>query len=333
MDIFIYGCGAFALAIANVLNDNGNNVLLYCRDEARAKSLNSTHIENKYFDNLKLNENIKFTSDVSKIKDFQTIIIAVPSKSIKDIIDVFNLYLSGKKVLIINATKGLEPSTNSRILDFLRKKLSSNIDYKLCSILGPGFAKNILNHDLTCINSVSSDLEVAKFVQTLFSNSYFRVYALTDEAGAEYSSSIKNAIAIASGILYGLGYKENSRSALITRGLSELVRFGTRFNAKKETFFGLTGVGDLILTASSKESRNFSFGEKVGKDNSALKALNENEKTVEGLNVVKVVYKIAKENNIDMPIIFALYNILFEYKKPSDVVKETMLRPLKLETF
>ena len=194
MDIFIYGCGAFAFAIANVLNDNGNNVLLYCRDEARAKSLNSSHIENKYFDNLKLNENIKFTSDVSKIKDFQIIIIAVPSKSIKDIIDVFNLYLSGKKVLIINATKGLEPSNNSRILDFLRKELSSNINYKLCSILGPGFAKNILNHDLTCINSVSSDLEVAKFVQTLFSNSYFRVYALTDEAGAEYSSSIKNQV-------------------------------------------------------------------------------------------------------------------------------------------
>lgn len=333
MEIFIYGCGAFALGLGSVLNSNGHKVKLYCRDKVRCKELSLTHIENKYFSNFKLDDELEFTSSLDEIKNYSIIVIAVPSSSIKNVVNKFNSYLIDKKVLIINATKGLEPSTNSRILDYLRKNLSKNIDYKLASILGPGFAKNILKHDLTCVNSVSKDLEVAKFVQELFSNHYFRVYALTDEVGAEFSSSIKNAIAIASGILYGLGYKENSRSALITRGLSELVRFGTTFGANKETFFGLTGVGDLILTASSKESRNFSFGEIIGKADSSEEAIKNNTKTVEGLYVVKVIYEIANEHHIDMPIIFALYKILYEYKKPSEVIQEIMLRPLKIESF
>lgn len=332
MDIFIYGCGAFALALGNVLIDNGHNVKLYCRNKIRCDELTKTHIENKFFQNFKLNDKFEFTYSLAEIKDYSIIVIAVPSSSIREVVEKLNLILQKKNVLIINATKGLEPTTNSRILDFLRKNLLVNSNVKLASILGPGFAKNILKHDLTCLNSVSNDLEVAKFVQELFSNHYFRVYALTDEVGAEFSSSIKNAIAIASGILYGLGYKENSRSALITRGLSELVRFGTSFGANKETFFGLTGVGDLILTASSKESRNFSFGEIIGKADSSVDAIKNNTKTVEGFYVVKVIYEIAKSNNIDMPIIFALYKILYENKKPSDIVKETMLRPLKIES-
>lgn len=332
MKIFVYGAGAFAIALGTVLNNNGHELTFYCRDENRCKKLNETHLENKYFNYLKLDSKIRFTNCLSEISNFSIIIIATPSKSIHEVVKFLNEKLLGKSVLLISATKGLEPTTNSTILEFYKKNLDSRIKYQLASILGPGFAKKIIQKDLTCVNAVSNNIEVAKFVQKIFSNEYFRVYALDDEVGAEFSSSIKNAIAIGSGILYGLGYKENARSALITRGLTELVRFGTFFGAKKETFFGLTGVGDLILTCSSNESRNFAFGEMIGKSNNAQFVIENNSKTVEGLNATKVVYFLAKQNNIDMPIINSLYEILFMNKKPSEILKEIMTRPLRTET-
>lgn len=333
MKIFVYGAGAFAIALGTVLNNNGHEVTFYCRDKIRCEKLNLTHVENKYFDNLSLDKNINFVDTIDTIDQYQIIVIATPSKSILEVVSFLNAKLINKKVLLVSATKGLEPSTNSTILEFYRKHLSKEIDYELAAILGPGFAKNIVHKDLTCVNAVSKKIEVSKFVQQIFSNDYFRVYAIEDEIGAEFSSSIKNAIAIGSGILYGLGYKENARSALITRGLAELVRFGTYFKAKKDTFFGLTGVGDLILTCSSQESRNFSFGEKIGLVDDAKSVIKNNTKTVEGLNAVKVIYALAKQYNIDMPIINSLYSILFEDKKPSEVLKEIMLRPLRVETF
>lgn len=331
MKIFVYGAGAFALALGTTLDNNGHDITFYCRDSFRCKELNSTHIENKYFDNIKLSDSLHFVDTIEDISNFSIIIVAVPSKSIKEVVDELNKRLVGKKVLIISATKGLEPSTNSRILDFFRNNLSKNIDYELSAILGPGFAKNIIQKDLTCVNAVSSNLKAAIYVQNLFSNEYFRVYAMDDEIGAEYSSSIKNAIAIGSGILFGLGYKENARSALITRGLTELVRFGTFFGAKKDTFFGLTGIGDLILTCSSKESRNFSFGEQIGRSDDASKAILSNTKTVEGLNAIKVIHALAFKNKIEMPIVNSLYEIVFNGVKPSTIAKEIMTRPLRVE--
>lgn len=331
MEIFVYGSGAFALALGSVLNNNGHEITFFCRDSIRSKDLNLTHIEKKYFDNLKIDEKLNFIDSIEEISDFKIIVIAVPSKSIKDVVMELNKHLINKKVLLISATKGLEPSTNSTVLEFLRKTLDEKIDYELSAILGPGFAKNIISKDLTCVNAVSNNLNAAIYVQNLFSNEYFRVYAMDDEIGAEFSSSIKNAIAIGSGILFGIGYKENARSALITRGLTELVRFGTYFGAKKETFFGLTGIGDLMLTCSSKESRNFSFGEEIGRNDDALSVIKNNTKTVEGLNAVKVIDALSKFHNIEMPIVNSLYKILFEDVKPSTIAKDIMTRPLRIE--
>ncbi len=331
MKIFAYGAGAFALALGSVLNNNGHDVTFFCRDSKRCAELNSTHVDNKYFNGLKLDEKLNFVDSIDGISNYNILILGIPSKSLKETIEELNKHLLNKKVLIISATKGLEPSTNSTVLEFLRKTLNPKIDYELTAILGPGFAKNIIKKDLTCVNAVSKNLKAAIYVQNLFSNEYFRVYAMDDEIGAEYSSSIKNAIAIGSGILYGIGYKENARSALITRGLTELVRFGTYFGAKKDTFFGLTGIGDLMLTCSSKESRNFSLGEEIGKSNDAISVIKNNKKTVEGLNAIKVINALAQINNIDMPIVNSLYKILYEGVKPSTIAKDIMTRPLRVE--
>lgn len=333
MKIFIYGCGAFGLALSEVLSFNGHQVTLYCLDKSRCEKLNKTHIDSKYFENVKLSDKLNFTDDINEIKFFNIVLIAVPSGSIKSVCETLNLKIKDKKVLIINATKGLEPTTNSRILEYLRNNLSKEIDYELASILGPGFAKTIINKDFTCVNSVSKNLEVARYVQNLFSNEYFRVYALQDEIGAEFSSSIKNAIAIACGILEGTGEGINAISALITRGLNELSRFGLKLGAKKDTFFGLSGVGDLILACTSQSSRNNKFGYLIGQEKDVKKVLKTYNKTVEGYNVVKVIKEIADQNDIEMPIINALYGILYQYRNPETVIRETMKRPLKIESF
>ena len=330
MNIFVYGSGAWGLALSDVLANNKHNVLVYTRNVDDFNELNNNHILNKYLGNIKINENIKFTYNLNDIDDYEIILIAVPSKAISDVVIKLNSNLK-KPHLFINATKGLEPTSDQRIQKYLSLNLNPIYIKGLVSILGPGFAKEVVDKNITCVCSVSQDEKVAKFCQNLFSNNYFRVYELFDVIGAEYSSSIKNSIAIASGILSGLGYKENTKAALITRGLKEMVRFGLDAGAKEETFYGLTGVGDLLLTCSSDSSRNFMLGKTIGLTNNPKKVLSENKITVEGIYTTKVINDLAKKRGIEMPIISAIYSILFNFEDPTKVLKNIMLRPLKVE--
>lgn len=332
MKIFTLGSGAWGLALSNVLAENGNEVFVYTRHIENKNEINSSHTMSKYLPDVYLNKNILAVNDFSKLNESDYVLLAVPSKSIKDAIDKLNEHLS-KKIKIINATKGLEPSTNKRIQEYISLNLKKEFFYELASILGPGFASEVCKHNLTCLNSVSSSLDFAKEVQNLFSNNYFRVYVSNDVIGSEYGSSIKNAIAIASGLIKGLGFNENTKSALITRGLAEMTRFGVKNGANKDTFFGLTGVGDLVLTCNSEESRNYRFGYLIGKSQNAKKVIEENKITIEGLYTIKVIHQLAKEENIDTPIINALYDILYEFKDINLTVQNLMLRPLKMETF
>ena len=332
MKIFTIGSGAWGLALSNVLAENGNEVFVYTRHEESENEINNKHSLLKYLPNIKLNSKIFAVRDYSSINEADYLLLAVPSKSVKDTIVVLNNVLN-KKIKIINATKGLEPSTNKRIQDYIFSNLKSEFLGEVASILGPGFAKEVCLHNLTCLNSVSTSLAFAKEVQNLFSNNYFRVYVSNDVIGAEYASSIKNAIAIASGLMKGLGYNENTKSALITRGLAEMTRFGLKMGANKDTFFGLTGVGDLVLTCNSNESRNFTFGYLIGQRKDAKKVIEENKITIEGLYTIKVIHDLANTYHIETPIINALYDILYEFKDIRLTVQNLMLRPLKMESF
>ncbi len=332
MKIFTFGSGSWGLALSNVLAENKNEIFVYARTKERLNEINFEHRAKKYLDDRKLNENIIATNDLSKINECDLLLISVPSKAINEAISEVNRFIN-KKIDIVNATKGLEPTTNKRIQEYIKLNFKKEFLGRIASILGPGFAGEVCDHNLTCVNSVSEDFNFAKEIQNLFSNIYFRVYASNDVIGSEYGSSIKNAIAIASGIIKGLGFNENTKAALITRGLTEMTRFGVKNGAKKETFFGLTGIGDLVLTCNSISSRNYSFGYKIGKEKNAKKVIEENDQTIEGLYTIKVIYHLAKEENIDTPIINALYEILFEYKEIKNTVKNLMLRPLKEEKF
>ena len=196
---------------------------------------------------------------------------------------------------------------------------------------GPSHAEEVVIRLLTTIDAVSLKEEDAQVIQRTFSNNYLRIYTGDDEIGSELGVAIKNVMAIASGILSGLGYQDNTRAALITRGLQEMIRYGVFFGGKQQTFMGLTGIGDLIVTCTSIHSRNFEAGYQIGKENDVTNFLKYNKKTVEGVRTAKIVHKVAKENNIDMPICEEVYQILFEGKEPKTCANDLMLRELKKE--
>ena len=215
--------------------------------------------------------------------------------------------------------------------EVIRETIPEEKRYEVVSLLGPSHAEEVILSHVTMICAVSRSLAKARKVQKLFSNEYFRVYALKDEVGAELGAAIKNSIAIISGISDGMGFGDNAKAAIVTRGLVEIIRFGQYFGAKKETFLGLTGVGDLMVTCNSVHSRNYRAGKRIGQDGTAKYLLENLTETVEGIRTTEVVYKIAKEHNISMPIVSAIYKIIYEDKPLNEALVGLMTRPLKEE--
>jgi glycerol-3-phosphate dehydrogenase (NAD(P)+) len=331
MKIGILGAGAWGLALGNILAENGNEVVAHSRSLDVVYELNRYHTHRKVLGDCILNNNLLASIDLKEVTDkAEIILVAVPSKAVKEMI-IELAHVLDHKVLIVNATKGLDLGTNMTMQKLIKANLNKKLYTNIVSILGPSFANEVVRHHLTCVCSCCSNIDLAKRVQIIFSNDYFRVYVMSDVIGAEIYSSMKNAIAIASGISKGLGYGENSKSALITRGLVEMQLVGKAVGAKEKTFFGLTGLGDLILTANSSESRNFSAGFQIGRDDSAKEFLKNNTITVEGIATVKVIHDFGAKNELDLPIINALFDVLYNGKVPSDVIHNLMIRDLKVE--
>lgn len=331
MRIAVLGSGAWALALSDVLANNGNEVVVYTRKKETEEEINSFHTNKKYLGELKINKTIFASTNLKEIiENNDTFLVCIPSVGVESLLEEIKKYIA-KPINFINATKGLEPKSKETIQTIINRVIDKKYIKSLVSILGPGFAKEVIEKNLTCVCSVSASLNDATNVQKLFSNDYFRVYTCLDVKGAELYSSMKNAIAIASGIVSGLGYKENSKACLITRGLKEMKILGSAYGAKDSTFYGLTGMGDLILTCSSFTSRNFKAGYKIGSDDSSSEFLKTNKETVEGLATILTLKEMMKEKNLDLPIINALYEVIYNDKKPSLVIKELMKRSLKNE--
>lgn len=329
--IGIIGAGSWATSLANVLADNNYLPFLYTRRKEVEEEINNSHTNSKYFKDLKLNNNIKATCNKEMFKKADFVLICIPSKNIDDLVNFIPYFK--ENILFINATKGFDSNTGLGIYqkeyDILK---SSNLKFKgLVSILGPSFAIEVLQKQYTCITSTSPNERNNKIVQKMFSNDYFRVYTNKDIVGCETSAGMKNIIAIATGISKGLGLKNNTLAALITRGINEIKRYGMLNNAKEKTFFSLACIGDLFLTCSSEESRNYQAGYIIGKNNSAYNFLKNNKMTVEGIEACKIIYKKSKGMNISLPITEGVYKILFENYKPSETIKTLMSRDLKSE--
>lgn len=326
----VIGSGSWGTALAQVLQDNGEDVILWGKNPAEVSDINEHHKNSRFFPDVLLNPDLKATLDLSVVKDADIVVLSVPTLAIEEMCLRISEYIS-RPVIIVNTAKGFHPETNERMSNVIRETIPKDKLKSVVSLIGPSHAEEVVQHMLTTICSVSLNEEDATCIQNIFSNEYLRVYRGDDEIGSEIGVALKNAIAVASGVLSGVGYGDNTKAALITRGLAEMIRYGIELGGRQETFMGLTGIGDLIVTCTSVHSRNFQAGYEIGKHNSAEYFWKHNTKTVEGVRTAKVVYEVAKEKNIDMPIIEEIYKVLYENKKPHQSAKDLMLRDLKHE--
>ena len=330
MKTVVIGSGSWGTALAQVLADNKEEVIIYGIEKSEIDDINLNHENSKYFEGVELNPNLKATDDITVVKDADIVLLAVPTFAIEGICLQIDPYLKNN-IIVVNVSKGFHPETSERMSEVIRRCISKEHLSSVVSLIGPSHAEEVVIRLLTTIDAVSLKEEDAQVIQRTFSNNYLRIYTGDDEIGSELGVAIKNVMAIASGILSGLGYQDNTRAALITRGLQEMIRYGVFFGGKQQTFMGLTGIGDLIVTCTSIHSRNFEAGYQIGKENDVTNFLKYNKKTVEGVRTAKIVHKVAKENDIDMPICEEVYQILFEGKEPKTCANDLMLRELKKE--
>lgn len=326
----IIGSGSWGTALAQTLADNNHEVMIYGVNEQEVQDINENHKNSKYFDNVGLNPSLKATMDISIVEKADLILLAVPTIAIESICTQIDPLLKDKTI-IVNVSKGFHPETNERMSEVIRRCIRPAHLSSVISLIGPSHAEEVVVRQLTTIDAVSTNLDDARVVQQLFSNDYMRIYTGDDEVGSELGVAIKNVMAIASGILSGLGYQDNTRAALITRGLQEMVRYGTYFGGKQQTFMGLTGIGDLIVTCTSVHSRNFKAGFQIGSENTVDNFWAHNTKTVEGVRTAKIVHRVSQKYGIVMPICEEVYQILYEGKRPDQCAKDLMLRDLKEE--
>jgi len=330
MKVTIIGSGSWGSGIAQVLADNHIDVTIWGIDEVQISDIQNNHKNSTFFKDVELNPNIKATTDITTVLGSDVVVLSVPTIAIEDVCKQITPYLN-KKTIIVNTSKGFHPKTNERMSQVIYHNVPSDKLSSVVSLIGPSHAEEVVQRILTTISAVSTNIDDAKMIQKTFSNEYFRIYTGNDEIGSEIGVALKNSIAVASGILSGLGYGDNTRAALITRGIAEMIRFGEAFGGKRETFMGLTGIGDLIVTCTSPHSRNFQAGYEIGKANDAQVFWNTNKKTVEGVRTAKVVHELAKEKGIEMPITNEIYKVLYEGKSPATSAKDLMLRELKSE--
>ena len=327
MRVFIVGSGSWGTALGNVLCDNGHEVTIYGRNPKVVDEINSQHTNSKYFA-CKINENVKATNDISECHGYDVVMLGVPSRECLGVVKQIKPYLS-ENTIILNIAKGFEPVSYRLLSDCVSEELEYKYPY--AALLGPSLADEVVQHKHTTVNICSRDEEVARKLQEAFSNEYFRVYRNSDLIGCQYGTGLKNIIAIASGILYGLNLGDNAKASLITRGLAEMSRLGIMMGGKKETFMGLCGMGDLIVTCTSPLSRNWQAGHQIGTDDSADNFWATNTKTVEGVDACRIIRNVAVEKGISMPITEELYKVLFEGKRPSEAINDLMTRSLKAE--
>ncbi len=318
--VTVLGAGHWGLALADVLANNKNEILIYGRDKEDMNNITLLH-QSKYFKGRLIHENIKATSDIEEAINFSDIIlISLPVTAIMDNVGPFlNKYQHKSYVF---TSKGLYKNQSMS-----KNFLDANPNLKLAVLSGPSFSNEVMDHKYTCVTIASKDLELAKTLQQLFNNSYFRVYTSEDIVGVEYLGAIKNVFAIVSGMIDGYNMGSNTKNAVITRCLSEMERVMKFVGGNNKTLYGLAGIGDIMLTCNSFESRNYSYGYNYVRGSSFDKS----QGIVEGLNTVKELHQIALDNNLELPVVNSVYSILCEGSTIEVEAAKLMNRELKSE--
>ena len=330
MKISCIGGGAWGTTLSQALCDNGHTVLIREINNVFVDKINKIHTH-PFFDST-LPIGISATLDLKEALEYSNVIIlGVPTSVMRNVLHEINTLITEPK-LFINVSKGIEPETSYCVSQIVKEEISPENLKGYVNLSGPSHAEEVILRKLTALVSASENSEHAEFVQELFSNeTYLRVYTSNDVIGVETSGAIKNAIAIVSGIASGMGLGENARAFLISRGVREIVLVVDALGGKKETAYGLSGIGDLIVTASSLNSRNFQCGLKIGQGMKVEDALSSSLQTVEGIKTIKAAHEIGIKYNIDLPIINSAYEVVTGNVSPRDALNGLLGRSLKKE--
>ena len=329
--IGVVGAGSWGTAIANLLATKGYGVDLWVYEPEVVEQI-LKHRENKVFlPGAKLSENIFPTNDLETVVSHKDlVVIVVPSHLVRDVTGKMAPYISASTI-IVSASKGIENTTHLTMSGVIHQTLPFIDEKNLTVLSGPSFAREVAEQVPTGVTVAAKDPAVAEFVQQVFATPYFRVYTNDDLIGVELGGAVKNVIAISSGIVDGLKLGTNTRAILITRGLVEIRRLGQKMGANPDTFIGLAGIGDLLLTCTGDLSRNHTVGKKIGEGLKLNDVLSQMRMVAEGVKTAKSVYNLSKKLGVEMPISHATYHVLYDDLSPTEALYQLMTRNLKPE--
>jgi len=331
MKIAVLGAGSWGSALSMLAAIKNKNISLWTNEESVFEDISKNRLNSYYTKECVFSKNITVTLDLEEsLKDANMVIMAIPSKAYREVLLRVKPYINDE-VLLLNAGKGLEESTGLRNSQVMTEVLGEYIANNAIFLSGPNLAMEFAHMKPGATVFASHNLDNAKKAQKILSSEVLRAYTSTDVIGVEIGGSLKNVIAIASGISYGLGFGYNTTAALQTRGLKEITRLGVFMGAKLETFYGLSGLGDMITTCSSELSRNFRLGLSLAEGNSLDDSLKKLGQVAEGVPSCRAAMILSEKFNVYMPITKEIYSILWENKEPREAVKDLMLRDYKEE--
>ncbi len=331
MGVSVIGAGSWGTTLASILAESTGKSYLWARREEVAQEINYSKTNKTYLDDAEINPGVFALTDISKAaEESEYLVIAVPSKYFRSVIESLKPFVRPEHKFL-STTKGIEQDTLKRMSEILVELLEAGED-RIAVLSGPNHAEEVIRKIPSATVIASKNPELAREFQNLLMRPYFRVYIHTDVTGVEVAATVKNVIAIAAGISDGLGYGDNTKASLITRGLAEMVRLGKVCGAQPSTFLGLAGVGDLVATATSRHSRNRNFGERVGRGEKIEEILSSSKMIVEGVTSAKSVVQLADRYKIDMPITREVYEIIYNGKDPKLSVSSLMEREPKAES-
>ena len=326
--IAILGDGGWGSTLSVLLSKKGYAVTLWGAFADYTETMVKTRLNPRFLPGIKIPEQVEITSDIKNaVKDKEIIVLAIPSQYTRQTLNKIAGAFA-KKTIFLSVTKGIEIGSNKRISEVIRQELGL---VKLAVLSGPTIASEVAREIPTTAVAASADKQIRKTIQEIFSSNSFRVYTNPDVTGVELGGSLKNVIAIACGVSDGLGFGTNTKAAILTRGLAEISRLGKAMGAKSGTFSGISGLGDLVTTCISQQSRNRSVGELIGKGKNPKEIYAHMQMVAEGVPTAKSAYALSLKYKIDMPIIREVYYLLYKNKSPLQAVKDLMTRKSKEE--
>ncbi|MGT2753743.1 NAD(P)H-dependent glycerol-3-phosphate dehydrogenase [Streptococcus ovis] len=329
--IAVLGPGSWGTALSQVLNDNGHEVRIWGNVAEQIDEINEQHTNTRYFKDIVLDEKIKAYKDLGQALDgVDAVLFVVPTKVTRLVAKQVAAALD-HKVVVMHASKGLEPDTHERLSTILEEEIPADLRSEIVVVSGPSHAEETIVRDITLISAASKDMETATYVQNLFSNHYFRLYTNNDVIGVETAGALKNIIAVGAGALHGLGYGDNAKAAIIARGLTEITRLGVKMGANPLTYSGLSGVGDLIVTGTSIHSRNWRAGDALGRGEKLEDIERNMGMVIEGISTTKAAYELAQELDVYMPITQAIYSVIYQGASIEEAIKTIMAGEFRQE--